>query len=231
MRCVVMLLMLASILGCAQQPETRQAIASTKSRPTGLDLQAALAASLPHDASLPSPDSDQQFQRKLTAQGSNWTVTVQWNPGDLHRFVTWHEDDQGFSLGIPLRTRGKPFELAWGGVTMTRYGPYQPACVHQRDGSDWHVQMSHEQADFPSEEDLTKMLSRSIPGRPHAHPALSSDGTMVTLRSPLFSGGDTLDVQIWMLTVDGKKPSPEVLEPFLTGKITEEPNQTMEGTK
>jgi len=194
-------------------------------RPSGLDLQDELARSLRHDESSAPPDTDQEFQRQLTAHGSNWTVTVYWNPGELHRFVTWQENDRGFSLGVPLRTRSKPFVYSWGGEAMTRYGPYQPACVHNRDGTDWHIQMSHEQADFPSKEQLTKMLTRSIPGRPHAHPVLSTDGTMVVLRSPLFSGGDTLDVQIWMLTVAGKKPSPELLKPFLRGNITTEPNQ------
>ena len=141
MRHAAMLPLIAALLGCTQQPETRQVSAASNARPTGLDLQAALAASLSHDASLPSPESTQQFNKTLTAQGSNWTVTVRWNPGDLHRFVTWQEGEDGFSLGIPLGNRGTPFALTWAGVTMTRYGPYQPACVHQRNGSDWHIQM------------------------------------------------------------------------------------------
>ena len=228
MRYAAILLLFTALLGCAQQQQTGVAPPSTHSRPTGLDLQAALAASLPHDASLPTPKASQEFKRTLMAEGSNWTVTVRWNPGDLHRFVTWQEGDDGFSLDIPLRSRGKPFELSWAGVTMTRYGPYQPACVHPRNGSDWHVQMSHEQADFPSDDQLRKMLQQNFPGQPHDHPVLSPDGTMVTLRGPAFSGGDTLDVQIWMLTVNGKKPSLELLKPFLTGKITEEPNNGTE---
>ncbi len=221
MRNVAMLPLIAVLLGCTKQPETREVSAATNARPTGLDLQAVLVASLPHDASLSPPEQTQQFKKALTAEGSNWMVTVRWNPGDLHRFVTWKEGEDGFSLGIPLRNRGKPFESTWAGVTMTRYGPYQPACVHQRNGSDWHVQMSHEQNDFPSDEQLKMMLEQNIPGRPHYNSVLSTDGTMVTLCGPAYSGGDTLDVQIWMLTVNRKKPSLEVLKPFLTGKITE----------
>jgi hypothetical protein len=168
---------------------------------------------------------------KLTAEGPDWTVTVQWNTGELPRHVAWREAGDGFSLGIPLRARPKPFTTSFWGLTMTRYGPYQPACVHRRGGDDWHVQMSHEQADLPSEAELTTLLERSIPGPAHAHPALSPDGIMVTLRGPQFSGTASLDVQIWILTVNGKRPSASVLEPFLTGKVAIEPRQGVDGTR
>ena len=90
--------------------------------------------------------------------------------------------------------------------------------------------MSHEQADFPTETDLTKMLERHIPGAPDAQPVLSPDGTMVTLYGPAYSRTTALDVEIWILTVNGKKPSPSLLKPFLRGKITTEPNQRLEAT-
>src|SRR2546425_3144583 len=143
------------------------AAASCSRRLSGDDLQDALARSLRHDASIQPPDASAKFTHKLTAEGSNWTVTVQWNAGDLKRFVTWREGADGFSLGIPLRARPKPFTTSFEELTMTRYGPYQPACVHRRGGADWHVQMSHEQADFPTEAELTKFLERSIPGQAH----------------------------------------------------------------
>jgi hypothetical protein len=229
MKNTAILILLALLLGCTHPTGASWSPASTsdsrESGPTGLDLQDALTQLLRHDRSLPAPDADQAFEKTLTAQGSSWTVVVRWNPGDPHRFVTWREGDDGFSLGIPLRKRGKPFESSWGGVTMTRYGPYQPACVHRRNGADWHVQMSHEQSDFPSEEQLKKMLERRMPGPSHAHPVLGPGGTMVTLRGPLYSRGDSLDVEIWMLTVNGEKPSPSLLKPFLAGKVTIEPNQ------
>jgi hypothetical protein len=114
---------------------------------------------------------------------------------------------------------------------MTRYGPYQPACVHRQGGVDWHVTMSHEQADFPTEEDLTKMLKVTIPGQRHAHPVLSPDGIMVTLSGPSFSGTTSLDVEIYTLTVKGQPPSLSLLKPFLTGKVIIEPNQKAGGTQ
>ncbi len=230
MRYAAMLLLFATLLGCAQQLEAQQASAPANSRPTGLELQDALARSLPHDAALPSAKPSQEFGSTLTAEGSNWTVTVRWNPGELHRFVTWQEGDDGFSLGIPLRKRNKPFESSWGGVTMIRNGPYQPACVYQRNGSNWHVQMSHEQADFPFEADLRKELEQVMSGQRHVHRALSPDGTMVTFRGPAYSGSDTIHVEIWMLTVNGRKPSLELLKPFLSGNITTELNREIHGT-
>ena len=193
-------------------------------RPSEGSLQDALARSLPHDVSIPPPDASRKFKHKLTAEGSNWTVKVQWNAGDLDRFVTWREGADGFSLGIPLRVRPEPFTQSFWGLTVTTYGPYQPACVHHRAGADWHVQMSHEQADFPTEADLTKFLQRSIPGQPHAHPVLSPDGVLVTLRGPSYSGTTSLDVEIWVLTVNGQTPSASLLKPFLTGKLSIEPN-------
>jgi hypothetical protein len=219
--------------GCAtgSQEQTASGAGGQETRLSGLALQDALARALPHDASLPPPEASATFMNQLTAEGSNWTVTVQWNAGELLRFVTWREDGEGFSLGIPLHTRPKPFTYSSGGVTMTRYGPYQPACVHRRGGEDWHVQMSHEQADFPSEAELTKLLERSIPGQAHAHPALSPDGLMVTLRGPPFSRTTSLDVQIWILTVNGKQPPAAVLAPFLSGKITVEPNRSADGVR
>ena len=207
------------------------AAASCSRSPSEGDFQDALARSLPHDASIQPPDASTKFAHKLTAEGSNWTVTVQWNDGDLKRFVTWREGVDGFSLGIPLRPRRKPFTYSSDGVTMTRYGPYQPACVHHRGGTDWHVQMSHEQADFPTEADLTKLLERHIPGQPHSNPVLSPDGIMVTLRGPSYSGFTSLDVEIWILTVNGRTPSASLLQPFLTGKLTTVPNNAAEPTR
>jgi len=209
---IILIVSLLSAVGCS-------------SRHSGVDLQDALARSLPHDASIQPSGASTKFTHKLTAEGSNWTVTVQWNDGDLKRFVTWREGTVGFSLGIPLRARPDPFTTSFWGLTMTRYGPYQPACVHRRGGADWHVQMSHEQADFPTEADLTKFLERSIPGQPQAHPVLSLNGIMVTLRGPSYSGTTSLDVEIWILTVNGRTPSPSLLKPFLTGKFEMEPNE------
>jgi hypothetical protein len=85
--------------------------------------------------------------------------------------------------------------------------------------------MSHEQADFPTEEDLKETLRSSFPGQPSARPVLSPDGTMVTLRGPSYSGTTSLDVEIWMLTVNGQPPSPSLLKPFLTGDVRIEPNK------
>lgn len=197
-------------------------------RPSENPLQDVLVRSLPHDASLKPPATSTKFAHKLTAEGTNWSVSVQWNSGELKRFVTWQEGTEGFSLGIPLRIRATPFTYSFGGSTVTRYGPYQPACVHRRGGENWHVLMSHEQADFPAEEDLTKSLKRHFSGQSHAQPVLSPDGIMVTLHGPAYSGTTSLDVEIWILTVNGKKPTPSVLKPFLHGKITIEPNNAFQ---
>jgi len=89
--------------------------------------------------------------------------------------------------------------------------------------------MSHEQADFPTVEDLSKELERSISGQPQSHRVLSRDGTMITLRGPSYSGANSLDVEIWILTVNGKRPSSSVLEPFLRGKVTID--QNVDGTR
>ena len=203
---ILLIFFLLSAAGCSRSP-------------SGLNPQDELARSLPHDTSIQPPDASAKFSHQLTAEGVDWTVTVRWNAGELVRFVTWNEGSDGFSLGIPLRTRSKPFTTSDTGVTITRYGPYQPACVHRRRGDDWHVQMSHEQADFPTEADLTKFLEQNFPGRSHAHPVLSSDGLMVTLRGPSYSRFSSLDIEIWILTVNGETPSASVLRPFLTGTL------------
>ena len=197
------------------------------SKPSGLGLQDALARSLPHDASITPPGTGSNYTYSLTAEGTDWTVTVRWNPGELNRWVKWQEGNDGFTVVIPLRTRPAPFTQSFWGLTMTLYGPYQPACVHRQRGDDWHVMMGHEQADFPTEKDLVKMLERSIPGQLQAHPVLSPDGIMVTLRGPSCSRPTALDVEILILTVNGRTPSPSLLKPFLTGKVVIEPNQSM----
>lgn len=215
MRTLSIFLLFVALLGCAHR--------------TGEDFQTALTRSLPRDASVPLTDGGQGFQHSLIAEGSDWTVTVQWNSGELKRFVTWRQSDDGFSLGIPLRKRSEPYTYSRDGMTITRFGPYQPACVHRRNRVAWHVMMSHEQADFPTEEHLRKMLEMFFPGRAHAQPVLSPEGIMVTFRGPLYSHSDTLDVEIWMLTVAGEKPRPELLGPFLTGKVSIETKQNING--
>ncbi len=185
-------------------------------------FQDAIARSLPHDASINPPAAPSNYTHSLTAEGSNWTVTVRWNTDEMNRWVKWQEGNDGFTLVIPLRKRPEPFTLEDEGIKWTRYGPYQPACVHHQGGADWHVQMSHEQADFPTEADLIKMLKVSIPGQRNAHPVLSPDGIMVTLSGPSFSGTTSLDVEIFNLTVKGQPPSPALLKPFLTGKVITE---------
>lgn len=195
-------------------------------------FQDALARSLPHDASIKPPVTVSNYTHDLTAEGSNWSVTVRWNPGELTRWVKWQEGNDGFTLVIPLRNRPEPFKTEfWGMTPVTRYGPYQPACVHRQAGADWHVTMSHEQADFPTEADLTKMLKISIPGQHHTQPVLSPDGIMVTLSGPSFSGTTSLDVKIFNLTVNGRPPSPAVLNPFLTGKVIIKSNQQTNGAQ
>jgi hypothetical protein len=142
--------------------------------------------------------------------------------------VAWKEGHEGFSLGIPLRKRPEPFTQSFWGLTITKYGPYQPACVHRRNGADWHVVMAHEQADFPNEEQLIAFLRRSIPGQPHANPVLSPDGAMAWLYGPSYSKTTSLCFEIWYLTVKGKRPAPALLKPFLRGILTTEPNNTSE---
>ena len=195
------------------------------SRHSSPNIQDALASALPHDASIEPSNTVSNYSHLLDAEGPGWSVTVRWNPGELTRWVKWQEGKDGFTLVIPLRPRHKPFTYSDDGVTMTRYGPYQPACVHRRDGHDWHVMMSHEQADFPTEGDLTKMLKSSFPGSPHAKPVLSPDGIMVTLRGPSYSNFESVDVEIWLLTVNGRPPSASLLKPFLTGAVKTEPNK------
>lgn len=201
--------------------------AGCSSRQSSPNIQDALASSLPHDASIKPSDTVSNYTHLLNAEGPGWSVTVRWNPGELNRWVKWQQGKDGFTLVIPLRLRQKPFTYSSDGVTMTRYGPYQPACVHHRGRHDWHVQMSHEQADFPTEDDLTKMLKSSFPGDPHAQPVLSPDGVMVTLRGPSFSHFESVDVEIWLLTVGGRPPSASLLKPFLTGTVKTEPNQAL----
>jgi len=91
--------------------------------------------------------------------------------------------------------------------------------------------MSHEQADFSTEADLTKMLKISIPGQHPTQPVLSPDGIMVTLSGPSFSGTTSVDVEIFNLTVNGRPPSPALLKPFLTGKVIIETKQKASATQ
>ncbi len=195
-------------------------LSSCSPKPSGLDLQDALVRSLPHDTTLSPPNASASLTEDLTAKGRNWSVSVKWTPGELTRFVTWREGDQGFSLMIPLRNRSRPFTTSYDGVTMTRYGPYQPACEHRSGRDRWHVMMSHEQVDFPSNADLVKKLRGTVGAAHHANSVLSPTGVMLSLCGPSYSGGSSLDIQVWILTVNGKQPSAEVLAPFLKGELT-----------
>jgi hypothetical protein len=53
---------------------------------------------------------------------------------------------------------------------------------------------------------------------------------MVTQRGPSYSGFTSLDVEILILTVNGRTPSASQLKPFLTGKLVTEPNNSVQRT-
>jgi hypothetical protein len=72
-----------------------------------------------------------------------------------------------------------------------------------------------------------KMLEVYIPGQPEAQPILTPDGIMVILYGPAFSKTTSVGVNVWTLTINGKKPSPSILKPFITGKVTIQPSKTV----
>jgi hypothetical protein len=83
--------------------------------------------------------------------------------------------------------------------------------------------MGHERVDFPSTIDLTRKLQWKLYSDP-ARVALSPDGTLVCLDVDRNPAGNSLNIDIEMLTVNGAKPSLDVLRPFLKGSVKTEPN-------
>ena len=153
--------------------------------------------------------------------GDDWMLDMTWEDGSLLRHVLWtskrHETYGIFD--IPLKTRRRPFRDSYPGYASVRYGPYQPTFERHKDGVRMDVTMSHERADFPSEEDMVVYLSGPWNGNPE-HAAVSSNGMFIVLDISAVSPQHIRAIiDIYYLTVNGKTPEPHVLTPFVKGEI------------
>ena len=196
-----------------------QAGCSSTPSPSGLALQDTLVRGLGSTNPDDKP-STLASTKSVTAAKDDWELSVQWNPRDLKRTVKWRKDGKGFELVIPLERRSQPWSNTFDNIRMTSYGPYQPAYSFVSGGSRWAVVMSHEQVDFPTTEELLAYLQRQYQFFPNQI-ALAADGTFVQLLVYYSSIGNSLNVTVERLTVQGRPLSPERLKRFITGRIKE----------
>jgi hypothetical protein len=189
------------------------------SGPSGLELQQQLTESLGSERGRVATARIQTGNRQTVhASAHGWQFDLSWFEYSLVRRVNWKSQDEGFPFEIGLRKRGSPWTYTDAGVTQTMYGPYQPS-FRIRDSSDsWAITMSQEQVDFPTDQDLVKMLQWPYYAKSDSW-ALSTDGTLAQLRVDRSPAGNSLDVKLDRLTVRGAPPKPSILAPFLRGRI------------
>lgn len=78
--------------------------------------------------------------------------------------------------------------------------------------------MSHERVDYRSEDDLNNDLKRRAAYFPHDL-IVSPNGTLVHLLVSEAEAGNSLGIDIEMLTVNGRRPAASTLRPFLKGRV------------
>ena len=103
-------------------------------------------------------------------------------------------------------------------MTCTFYGPYQPSGSVVQDGVRIDRNMSHERVEFSSEKDMLVFLDRDFYRDP-THIAVSPHGTLVSLLVGGTPPHISVNISVFYLTVKGNIPDPELLRPFVKGKI------------
>ena len=78
--------------------------------------------------------------------------------------------------------------------------------------------MSHEQVDFPTDQDLVNMLRWPYYAKSDAW-ALAEDGTFAELQVDRSPAGNSLGIKLNQLTVRGAPPKRSILVPFIRGRI------------
>jgi hypothetical protein len=159
------------------------------------------------------------------ASAHGWQFDLSWFEDSLVRRVNWQSRDGGFSFEIGLKKRGAPWTYADAGVTQTMYGPYQPAFRFQDSSGSWSITMSHEQVDFPTDQDLVNMLRWPYYAKSDAW-ALAADGTFAELQVDRSPAGNSLGIKLNQLTVRGAPPKRSILVPFIRGRISTKCEQT-----
>jgi hypothetical protein len=79
--------------------------------------------------------------------------------------------------------------------------------------------MSHEQMDFPTDNDLVAMLQWPYYADSDTW-ALSEQGIFADLRVNRLPTGNSLGISLHRFTVRGQPPTPDTLAPFIRGSIT-----------
>ena len=103
-------------------------------QPSGMALQDDLASQTQQDTSLPSAKPPIDARCSIEAAGDGWGLAVLWKTNEMTRYVDWKKGDAGFALALPLRRRPSPWTYTNGGITQTKFGPYQPALTHREGG-------------------------------------------------------------------------------------------------
>lgn len=162
-----------------------------------------------------NPTGDKKI---VHARAHGWQFDLSWFEHSLVRRVSWQSQDGGFPFEVGLRKRVSPWTDTDAGVTQTMYGPYQPSFRFRSSIESWAITMSHEQVDFPTDQDLVNMLRWPYYAESDAW-ALSADGTFAELRVDRSRGGNSLSIKLNRLTVRGATPKPSTLAPFIRGSI------------
>jgi len=206
---------------------------SVRPPPTGLDLQDQLVARGGKPPIVRSGDVDTDligsFNNCVQANGPGWGLTVRWGDDRLSQWVGWHWGASNGELLVPLRPRRRPWTSTLAEVTMTAYGPHQPALNWVApDGEVWHVTMCNEQIDFPTEGDLLRLLERGRYSDP-AHVAFDpAQGLLVSLyvsrkgeatQQGTKLLGSSLGIDVYRLTIDGEPLAPDRFSQMAMGTI------------
>ena len=164
----------------------------------------------------------------LTASTDLFRIRIEWEIPENRRRITVATDEIELPpFVVDLIDRPRPWTQSWTAAplpefTMTRYGPYMPGAHLTVDDEEWHVVVSHEIVDFPTENDLRHFIDWKNSYFTDSF-ALDSSGIYAELVVHAKGGetlGNSLNLTVHYLFVDGKRPPADLLEKFVKGDVS-----------
>lgn len=159
-------------------------------------------------------------EKFLIASGEHWRFSMHWVDGQPERHLSWQKSglDCG-GISVPVIERSQPFMDEYGNVTVTSFGPYQPAFSKWYRGQQWDITLRHERSEFHSVASLQAFLELMLKQR-DSDIAISEDGILVCLLITKHDGfRPSAGVDVRYLTVNGAPPRRELVKPFAKGRV------------
>jgi hypothetical protein len=157
----------------------------------------------------------------LKSSTSGWKIEMSWEPSSLSRKIRFAKDNEQFCewFNVDLKNRRSPFRFVEGSVDFTTMGEYQPGVTVSLAGRNWSVTVCHEDANFVSQDAFDEYLQWESNKKAGIY-ALDKNGLMVTCRIQDDANGRSFDLEVFSITIAGKKPSESLLAEYTTGTVS-----------